>query len=354
LEDVDASDVVIVGAGPAGASAALELERLGVAYILIDREAFPRPKTCAGIIPPAVAGLLGRLPGSVVERMIRGYHLHSAFGGELRSRFNRQGYAVDRSVFDQWLVLRLGQRPVLGRLAGLEKKGARIRVRTDGSSIECNVLIASDGANSRARSLCGIPAPRMATACQAEVPMGPSQIERRTGGWFHVFYVVPGGYGWVAPHRSRLLVGTGSVFPKSAGSAALSRFLKHPAVAALTGGRTAQNLRAHRIPMSGPVAPLGLGNILLAGDAGGFVFPGTGEGIRHAMMSGRAAARAAADYLAGGGSRAPLLKRYAEHLARDGLMSLADVDFLDVLESPEKAHRYVRGLISLSRRASSS
>ena len=354
MEGVECCDVVIVGAGPAGASAARELEHLGVGHTLVDRAAFPRPKICAGILPPAVAGLLGKLPSDVVERRIRGYYIHSAFGGELCSRFQHRGYAVNRSVFDEWLVQRLGHGPVSGTLLGLEKNGARIRVRTDRSNMDCRVLIAADGSGSRARALLGIAAPRLATALQAEVPMEPTEIEHRTGGWFHVFYVVSGGYGWVAPHHDRLLVGMGSVFPGAAGRSAFSRFLKIPAVASLTGSRLARNTMAHRIPMSGPLPRPGRGNVLLAGDAGGFVFPGTGEGIRYAIMSGRAAAGAAAEYLKGDGRPAPLLKRYIARLARGGLMSLGDVDFLDVLESPEGAHRYLRRLTSLSRKASSS
>jgi len=351
---VDGHEVVIIGAGPAGASAALELERLGIDHVLIDRAVFPRPKPCAGVLPPAVEDILGKLPRRVIEKRIRGYFLHSAVGGEHRSRFARRGYAVDRAVFDDWLVSRLARRHQVGELLGLERAGSRLQVKTDGADVLCRVLIGADGANSKVRTLSGIPAPRMATAYQAQVPMAPSEIDRRTKGWFHVFYVIAGGYGWVAPHRDRLLVGTGSVIPGTVGRAAFSRFLGHPGVKALTGGRRAGMLEAQRIPMSGPVTPPGRGNILLAGDAGGFVFPGTGEGIRYAMMSGRAAAAAAADHLKNGGRPSIVLKRYVTLLREDGLMSLGDVDFLDVLQSPERAHGYIRRLTSLSRTASSS
>jgi geranylgeranyl reductase family protein len=354
LESVDGHDVVIIGAGPAGSSAALELERLGIDHLLIDRAVFPRPKPCAGLLPPAVEDILGKLPRGVVEKRIRGYFLHSALGGEHRSRFARRGYSVDRAVFDGWLVSRLDGRPQVGELVGMERAGSRLRVNTDGAEFFCRVLIGADGANSKVRTLSGIPAPRMATAYQAQVPMAPSEIDRRTKGWFHVFYVIAGGYGWVAPHRDRLLVGTGSVIAGKVGKAAFSRFLQHPGVVALTGGRRAGMLEAQKIPMSGPVTPPGRGNILLAGDAGGFVFPGTGEGIRYAMMSGRAAARAAADHLKAGGRPATILKRYVTLLREGGLMSLGDVDLLDVLGSPERAHEYIRRLTFLSRRASSS
>jgi geranylgeranyl reductase family protein len=354
LEKVEHRDVVIIGGGPAGASAALELERLGVDHILVDMRAFPRPKPCAGVLPPAIADLLGELPRKVIERRIRGYLLHSVSGIDVRSRFPRRGFAVDRTVFDRWLVSRLGQEPILGRLLGLQQKAACVKVRTASSVIGCRVLIGADGANSAVRRLAGVPGPSMAAACQAAIPMAPSEIERLTGSWFHVFYTVPGGYGWVAPHRDRLLAGIGSVIAGGAGPLALKRFLRHPKVAMLTQDHIPGEAKAWRIPMSGPISDPCRGRILLAGDAGGFVFPGTGEGIRYAILSGREAGRAAADFLGCGGAISRLAMMYSRRLAEGGLLSLGDVDFPVVLRSPESAGGYLKRLTSLSRRASSS
>jgi digeranylgeranylglycerophospholipid reductase len=354
LEDVEHRDVVIIGAGPAGASAALELERLGVDHLLIDKEAFPRPKICAGVLTPAIADLVGEPPRKVIERRIRGYLLHSASGVEVRSGFPRRGYAVDRTVFDRWLVSRLEQGPLPGRLVGLQQKASCLEVRTDSSVVRCSLLIGADGVNSTVRRLAGVPDPRMATACQAAMPAAPPDIERLTGSWFHVFYTIPGGYGWVAPHHKRILVGIGSVIAGASGLLALKRFLRHPGVRRLTKDHLPDEVLAWRIPMSGPVREPCRGRVLLAGDAGGFVFPGTGEGIRYAILSGRAAGHAAARYLLGGGGISRLAGGYARRLAEEGLLSLGNVDFLDVLRSPKSAEGYLKRLTSLSRRASSS
>jgi len=354
LDGVETCDVAIIGAGPAGASAALELERLGLGCLIIDKAEFPREKPCAGVLPPAICATLGPLPQEVFERRVRGYFLHSVSGRQLRSRFPRPGYCVDRRVFDGWLVSRLSRLPVKGKFLNVKEDGALLRVRTDRLEVHCRVLIGADGANSSVRSFAGLPGPQMANACQAQIPMETSEITRRTDSWFHIFYIIPGGYGWVAPHRDRLKVGIGSVLARKASRSALSRFLQNPGVRELTAGTRARDIRAHRIPMSGPLNAPGRGRILLAGDAGGFVFPGTGEGIRYAVLSGRAAARSAADFLDAGGAPLRLQKRYERRLGEEGLLSLRDVDFLEVLRTPESAERYVRRLISLSRTASSS
>ncbi len=351
---MDTVDVVIAGAGPAGASAALVLERLGVGCVLLDRAAFPREKPCAGILPPKITELTGPIPDTVLDRRIRGYMLHTASGATFRSHFARPGYAVDRSRFDDWLVSRLRTRPRRGTFLDAREEGGLVHVQTAELELGGRVLIGADGANSRVRSIARVPPGRLAVACQASIPMSGPGISEMTGDWFHVLYIVPGGYGWVAPHSEKLLAGIGSLLPKYAGRKALETFLSTPQVLALTGGSEIDEVRAHRIPMSGPSKRVGTGRMILAGDAGGFVFPGTGEGIRFAIASGMCAAQAAASAVKSGGNGARLQRDYKRQLSEEGLLSLRDVDFQKVLRTPVSAESYVRKLTSLSRRASSS
>ena len=347
-------DVVIVGAGPAGASAALELERLGVGCVLLDRAAFPREKPCAGVLPPKITELTGPIPDAVLDRRIRGYMLHTASGATFKSPFPRPGYAVDRARFDDWLVSRLRTRPRRETFLDVTEEGGLLRVQTAEFELGGRVLIGADGVNSKVRAIARVPPGRMAVACQASIPMSGAGISEMAGDWFHVLYLVPGGYGWVAPHSEKLLVGIGSLLPKYAGRKALERFLSTPQVQALTGGAELDEVRAHRIPLSGPSKRVGHGRLILAGDAGGFVFPGTGEGIRFAISSGICAARAAAHAVSDGTTTARIQRDYRRRLSEEGLLSLREVDFQKVLRTPESAERYVRKLTSLSRRASSS
>jgi geranylgeranyl reductase family protein len=354
LVAVETVDVVICGAGPAGASAALELERLGVGYALLDRAVFPREKPCAGILPPKITDLTGPIPDAVLDRRIRGYMLHTESGATFKSAFARPGYAVNRARFDDWMVSRLRTRPRRETFLDASEVGGLIQVKTAEFELGGRVLIGADGVNSRVRAIARVPPGRMAVACQASIPMSGPGISEMMGDWFHVLYIVPGGYGWVAPHSEELLVGIGSLLPMYAGRKALERFLSTPQVQALTGGSEIDEVRAHRIPMSGPPKRIGHGRMILAGDAGGFVFPGTGEGVRFAMESGRCAAQAAASAVKGGSTGARLQRDYKRLLSEEGLLSLREVDFQKVLRTPEAAERYVRKLTSLSRRASSS
>jgi len=341
-------DVAVVGAGPAGASAAHELERLGADYVLVDRCSFPRSKPCAGVLTPKIEETLGTLPPGAFERRVRGYFLHTLSGRTFISRFPHPGYTVNRASFDSFLLSRLRTRPVVARFLGLEQNRGWVRVRTSGGELACRYLIGADGSGSRVRASLGIRPGPMVLACQTTIPMPPSKVLRRTGGWFHVFYTVPGGYGWVAPHRACLRVGVGSALPGAGGRRSLSEFLRRTDVRRLTGGKGGRGLEAHRIPAGGPLRTLSKGRALLAGDAGGFVFPGTGEGIRFAILSGAVAARAAALCLRTGASGREVGRIYLRMLDEEGLLSLREVDFQSSLRDPGSAEKYVLGLLRLS------
>jgi geranylgeranyl reductase len=109
-------------------------------------------------------------------------------------------------------------------------------------------------------------------------------------------------------------------------------------------------MESHPIPMGGPLNKLCADRTILVGDAGGFVFSGTGEGIYYAIKSGRVAGEAICQALEAGQFDGDFLgKLYAEKLEKSGLSSLREVDFAEkVLSSPKNAEKYVRTLKKLS------
>jgi flavin-dependent dehydrogenase len=126
----------------------------------------------------------------------------------------------------------------------------------------------------------------------------------------------------------------------------LEAFCQNPEVAAKLEGGELVRSEGHTIPMAGPHTNLAANRVLLAGDAGGFVYPGTGEGIFYAIKSGRIAAEVLSQSLEPGNvDKASLESEYSQALDRNGLLRLRDVNFVErTLSCSEKAEDYVRGL----------
>jgi len=281
-----------------------------------------------------------------IERELRGYRIHSLGGSEVESRFPSKGAVVERSDFDRYLISRLEEPPVNCRVRRLKNNSNFIALKGE-KNFNARVVIACDGASSRMRKSLAIGYPLLAPAFQYVYSLDQDEIESRIGGWFEVFYYFSRGYGWVSPLRGKLKVGvggTGGYFSRGV----LDRFVNHPPVRERLRGAELLAYESRPIPMGGPARKLAKGRALLAGDAGGFVYPGTGEGIYYGMKSGIEAARAASLYLQGGESS--LEEWYLRCLESSGLLSLREVDFLDsVLASPESAESYIARLARMQR-----
>ena len=193
---------------------------------------------------------------------------------------------------------------------------------------------------------------KVAMAAQYELSMPVEEIDHKIGNWFEVFYTIPFGYGWLSPLRGGVKVGIGGVSAalKKDPRKYLDEFVESSTVKAKLGNYDVTRTELHRIPMSGPLEQLTSNRIILVGDAGGFVFPGTGEGIYYALKSGRLAGEVilqAFDELVF--TQQFLAEKYNEKLKVSGLLSLREVDFIEtVLASAEDAERYLQKLNKLT------
>jgi flavin-dependent dehydrogenase len=140
-------DIAIVGAGPAGSQAAFILENTGYEFLVLDKEKFPRPKPCAGILPPRIFSELS-IPEEIIERPLDGYRVHSPSGLIVESEFPKPGAIVRRDKFDDLLVKRLKRKPELTHVVGFEIKEHCVELKGRDTSIEAKIVIGSDGANS--------------------------------------------------------------------------------------------------------------------------------------------------------------------------------------------------------------
>jgi geranylgeranyl reductase family protein len=319
-----AVDVVVVGAGPAGATAALVLARAGVDVALLDRAPLPRDKTCGGGV---VARALDSLPPGVelpVERRVT----------RVESRFVDAGVAVtvEREAPLVHMALRAPLDLALAeaaRAAGASLRAPcavdrigltpdRVEVETSRGPLRARFLVAADGATGPAARAAGWTAPlRSVPALEAEVAVRPRLLAQFTDRARFDLGVPAGGYGWVFPKADHLSVGVG-VF---AGGAARRRLrdelTRYLAAAGLGDGRV---LRVRGAPI--PVRPrpdAARGRVLLAGDAAGLADPLTGEGISLAVRSGRLAAES---LLASRLDPGPAARAYLAALGRDILGEL--------------------------------
>jgi geranylgeranyl reductase family protein len=351
-------DVAIVGAGPAGSSAAYSLENAGYNIILIDKEEFPRPKPCAGVLPPRIFSEL-EVPKEIVERPLDGYRIFSPSGLNMESSFSNPGIIVRREKFDDFLVKRFNSNLERLRISSYEVKKDFIKVGGEEGSYKSKIVIAADGANSIFRKIAlkdsGMNQSDFAMAMQYEISLSHENIAERIGNWFEVFYSLSYGYGWISPLKDAVKVGVGGIsdeFKKNT-KKILDDFLENDEIKKKIEGGKIIKTEGHRIPMKGPYLTLTADRLLFCGDAGGFVFPGTGEGIYYAIKSGRVAAEAIINVFENQKFDSKFLQtKYTEKLEKNGLTSLRDVDFVErVLSSSEKAEKYVSRLKKLKERA---
>jgi geranylgeranyl reductase family protein len=285
-------DVIVVGAGPAGCSATLELAGRGVGVLLVDRSRFPRWKPCAGGITPKGIAFLPDPLRALVEHTASRVLLSCGPRQSTRLDVARPvGWMVHREDFD------LAHLQLVRALPGVEvREGCRVDsvretadrvvVETSTGNLVAAAVIGADGAGSVVSRAVRDPAGRrFAVAFEAEATVDDPPPEVQFD-----FEAFPGGYGWVFPKRGRCSVGGYVLAARSHDLRdRLDRFrLAWPHLAVLEPHRT----RGHRVPLGGTRQPLSGRRVVLAGDAADAVDPLTGEGIALALRTGTLAAAA--------------------------------------------------------------
>lgn len=316
------TDVLVVGAGPAGCAAALSAARRGLDVVLVDGARFPRDKVCGdGIAPHAldVYAALGVDPAALVEgsTAIAALRMRAPGGEEVRRDTRRPGWVVRREDFDH----RLLQATIAAGVTVRQQNVRAIEVRPNDvvvDGVTARVVVGADGAESVVRRRIGVGPPREGTVALAirgytrnALPAGEQYLSMTAHHWPAYGWSFPIGDGWSNVGYGELLQG-----------APPTRSELVARLQTLIPGVAPERVRGHRLPLSTGRPRQPDGRVLLAGDAAGLINPISGEGIFYAAVSGALAGEAAvhgAD--AGAALRRRLADRLGTHLRHTDLIA---------------------------------
>lgn len=332
-------EVLIVGAGPAGAALGLELARRGRDVLIVERAQFPRDKPCGDCVNPgAVAelerlGVAGRLRERLAPGQLRGWHVEAPDGRGFRAAFGEgdeghtlDGWAVRRRDFDAALLeeaRRLGARVCFGmRVYDVLRAGERVagvagRQGTASREARARFVVGADGLRSVVQRRLGLARrpPRLRkialvghlAGSDRDPGFGELHVRgRRTCG----YVALPGGGNVtvvISQDEARAIGGA----PRDFLSEALSRF---PRVWARVSECGLEQDVMVTGPFDRPVRRPWSPGAILVGDAAGYYDPFTGQGIYQALRSARLAAEAIDAALSDPGEERGALRRYGRRM----------------------------------------
>jgi menaquinone-9 beta-reductase len=348
-----ACDIAIVGAGPAGATAACLLAGNGFDVCLFDKQAFPRPKLCAGLLTWKSVELLQRIfhTGTVelfdcgiITHACKNYRIHVGQREIARGQLDFPFHFVDRTRYDHHWV------------EAARAAGARVHTQVavthidpmqggltleDGSHVRCRYIIGADGVWSKVRGALHISRQRkrrwrdhLAVTIETRHPLpenGPS-----FAGLY--FGVVPWGYAWSFPGERHRTIGMAALPQKKDQS--LKRSFDN-FLAAQKMDVQALMHQSYPLPYGNFLTTPAKHRALLVGDACGLADPLLGEGIYYAHRSAQIAAQAIAD---AGFNFERAAAAYTRNLNRSVIRELRWIKFFRDMLFIGGTHRRFRGL----------
>ena len=296
-------DVIVIGAGPAGATLAYELAKKGIGVLVLEKEKLPRYKCCAGGVTSKAAKLLDFDISEVVEDVI--YELSFAFnmGSPYLGQHSQPLiYTVMRDVFDHFLMKKAQQ---LGAVLMDGQEVTQIQVSADWVEISTadnifrsRLVVGADGAYSVvARELGMGKSIEYRVGIESEIVVPEEELAKWKSRVHIDLGCVPGGYAWVFPKRNHLSIGAGCLVSKARG---LNRRYQKFLTSLNMGNCTIARSSSHLIPTCTKGRLVWQDKALLLGDVAGLADPLTGEGIYNAIQSAQLAAPVIENSLVGG------------------------------------------------------
>ena len=343
-------DVIVIGAGPAGGAAALELANTRLRFAVLEANTWPRHKPCGGALPfPARTHLpidWTSLWSKHVTRVI------SRFRGEderMATMADPAVLMIDRSEFDA-AIIAAAMRLAAGRMRFETRSRIQALTETcsgdydlttvEGRRYRASHVVIATGSHARLARTAGLTErQRPALAIECEVQVSAECYHREAERLTFDYGCSRGGYAWIFPKAPYVLAcGIGGHSSPRELKARLSAFLEQR----LGATHIKHTVRhGHPLAVHQPSGPLGRNGILLTGDAASLIDPISGEGIWYAIRSGQLAGQALAQSFSTG-ARTLAVDHYKAAIEREispGLDACAQLALPDLLDAPEYFYR---------------
>ena len=309
-------DVAVIGAGPAGATAARKLAQQNLRVVLLEKFKLPRYKPCGGGLTIKAMKLLDFDISATLEDTSREVLFSFDSGPTLQYlRPETVVWLVMRDKFDylltQQAVAAGAELRTSFNVERVEQDESGVTLRTATESLRARFVVGADGANGTTAKSLGLMAQRHnGVALEGEIQVSPAAQEKWRGKMLFDFGGIPWGYSWIFPKAEHLSIGvgawyhTGAVKPREY----LARFIARQPDLREHGNLL---IKGHVLPLGGRIDRFDQGRGVVAGDAAATADPFFGEGISFAIRSGQLAAEEIAAALARGDGD---LRRYTQRV----------------------------------------
>ncbi len=297
-------DIIIIGAGPGGSTAAYLLARKKFKVLVVDKERFPRYKLCGGLIPLKTLQLIKKIyndsPVDLIKNKIIDYYtpFYEITYRTKRMLSKNKGdfnfYLVDRTIYDNYLLNKaksLGVQVMESiKINNIDIENCKIELQ-NGEVFKSKLLIGADGANSIVRrqfirkNILSNKDWQFNLATGLECFVNRKDLENDQ---FKVPRITIGfikyGYNWLFPNKDKIILGVGALNRKNKGnfSSALINFI----LSLNINIEKISPIKGHPIPCGNfLIKPVYKNNVVLIGDAAGIVDPLWGEGIYYAQKT---------------------------------------------------------------------
>ena len=301
------TDILIIGAGPAGLACAKVLAEQGRQVVLLERQEEIGPKVCAGGV--TWHGLLQLMPDEFMERRFREQYVYTVCQRAIIREKNPIIATVSRRTLGQRMMQQAQQAgaEILTGTKVTAIDGLQVTAVQKGATkeIRCSQLVGADGANSLVRRSLGVPIIDRGPGINFQIPGDYDRME-----WHMHTRKFGCGYAWVFPHKNTISIG--AYTPE--GEVSVGRLKRNLLRWARNLGFQLDELYCQAALINYDYRGHSFGPVWLIGDAAGLASGLTGEGIYPAVVSGQAVARQILDPGADMKELSALIRRHQQHL----------------------------------------